>query len=285
MINLYDFIAKYNGKTGVGNTNANKGQCVGLISMWVDNLKLDHVWGDAKDLFKNASEDQWEKIKNSPSVYPRHGDIITMDKSWGGGAGHTAVVVSSDPKEDSYTVFEQNNPGNVPGLACEITTYKKWAGVIGWIRAKDVGEENCDELQKKLDQAMEDLIGVRKSRDEWERRYNDLLKSSEKSEKDLKEHIESLQKTQAEMNLQIISLNKQVETLTREKESLSGACRALEGQIKTLSGSVEELNVKLNAQYTKEADLQQEITKLKEENKNVLKNSTLWEFIKAKLRG
>ena len=136
MKTLYKFIAELNGKTGIGNTDGNKGQCVGLVMVWIDNLGLSHFYGHARDLFANAPVKQWKKIKNTPTGYPISGDIIVFDKTMGGGFGHTGVVIESDEKSDSVTIFEQNNPANVPGVACEVTTYKGayWKAVVGWLR-------------------------------------------------------------------------------------------------------------------------------------------------------
>lgn len=125
-MSLKDFIKKYTG-VRCGNTDANFGECVGLVMLWIRELGLSHVWGHAKDIFANAKESEFEKIKNSPDLYPEEGDIIVWDY---GTHGHAAIVVSSDKKDDLFTVFEQNNPVGSPP---KITRYTNWGNVIGWL--------------------------------------------------------------------------------------------------------------------------------------------------------
>jgi hypothetical protein len=133
MLSLNEFIEKYLG-VFCGNTPENYGECVGLASLWIDNLGLRHIWGHARDIFNNASIQEYKKVKNAPNLFPDPGDIIIWSGVCGGGFGHIAIVVSSNPSEDSFTVFEQNNPGNIPGLEPEISTYTNWYGVIGWLK-------------------------------------------------------------------------------------------------------------------------------------------------------
>jgi len=140
---LKEFVKKYKGKRDVGNTPKNKGECTGLVQLWIANLKLKHVWGNAKDIFANASSNEYEKIENSPNIYPDEGDIICWNSSMGGGYGHIAIVVSSDSKKDTVTVFEQNNWSGDNDPSCEITTYSNWRGIIGWLKPYILeGEEN-----------------------------------------------------------------------------------------------------------------------------------------------
>jgi len=159
MLNVCEFISIYNGRTGIGNTPENKGQCVGLVSMWEANLGLDHIWGNAKDLFDNASKKQWTKTKNAPSKYPVSGDILVFNKNAGGGAGHTGLVIGSNSQLDSVTIFEQNNPGNVPGVACEVNTYKgdSWKLITGWLHPI----KSLDECKEKYNVLSEILKNIK----------------------------------------------------------------------------------------------------------------------------
>ncbi len=137
---LKRFIKKYIGVRGVGNTKKNRGQCVGLVQVWIAALGLSHIWGNARDIFANASPNEYEKIENSPNIYPIEGSILCWNSTMGDGDGHTAIVVSSDPKKDTVEVFESNNPlGNTP----RIHTYFNWRGIIGWLKPYVLeGEEN-----------------------------------------------------------------------------------------------------------------------------------------------
>lgn len=73
----------------------------------------------------------------------------------------------------------------------------------------------------------QELIDMRASRDKWKNNYNDLLESSAKAQHDLQVHVESLQSSQAEMNLQLISSNKQLQLSTDERDKLSKALEEL----------------------------------------------------------
>ena len=125
---LTDFLAKYYNELKTGNTPENKGECVGLISMWVEELGLPHIWGHAKDLLTNADKNHFKVIKNSIDNYPVAGDIVCWDKTWGGGFGHTGVVIVADKYE--LDVFEQNP--NAP----HIIHHPNYSGVQGWLRVQ-----------------------------------------------------------------------------------------------------------------------------------------------------
>jgi hypothetical protein len=162
---LKDFIEKYTG-VRCGNTNGNFGECVGLTMLWVQNLGLSHIWGNAKDVYKNASTKEWDKISNEPSFYPSAGDVIVWDGTMGLGWGHIAIVTASSKTDDSFTVFEQNNP---IGSAPLIKTYKNWNGVIGWLHPLVLNEEETAPsiLETDIPTEVEDTFGLKKIK-----RYN-----------------------------------------------------------------------------------------------------------------
>lgn len=133
MMTLSGFIAKYTNQAAVGDTDANKGECVGLVEVWTDNLGLPHDWGNAKDLLANAPRDAYQVILNNPkdlNQFPLSGDVLCLN--WGL-YGHTGVVISADG--NTYTLFEQNNPlGSTP----HIVHHLNYNGVIGWMRGLNV---------------------------------------------------------------------------------------------------------------------------------------------------
>ena len=126
------FIEKFNGQQNVGNTTENKGQCVGLVMMFVQELNLPHIWGHAKDLFVNADEQFYTKILNTPEAIPQAGDIICWNSKMGSGYGHTAVATGTADL-NTLEVFEQNNP---TGSNCHLRTYSNYNNVIGWLHPK-----------------------------------------------------------------------------------------------------------------------------------------------------
>lgn len=127
---LAEFLRAYNGKTGVGNTAINRGQCVGLVAVWCDFLGMPHVWGNAKDLLLDAPVPPYVVVLNTPTNYPQPGDIVVWGDSWGGGYGHTAIAVTAAVME--FTAFEQNDPEH---SAAHLKLYG-YAGVRGWLRVK-----------------------------------------------------------------------------------------------------------------------------------------------------
>lgn len=132
MITLQDFITQFKDKTGQGNTPENMGQCVGLVSLWQDNLGVPHEYGNAVDLLNNADTTYFQVIQNTPDNFPVPGDIIVWDNTWGNGAGHTAICVTAD--NNSFTSFEQNDAtGADPNGACEVLSHTDYSGVLGWL--------------------------------------------------------------------------------------------------------------------------------------------------------
>src|SRR3990167_3588624 len=142
-----DFLNKWNGQLNAGNTPENKGQCTGIVSLWIDVLNLPHVWGHAKDLMANADKKSFDVISNTPSGVPLKGDIICWNGNMGFGYGHTAIIVKADV--NTFEVFEQNNP---IGSNCHLRTYPNYNHVIGWFRPKapSVPLEDIAKLKSKI---------------------------------------------------------------------------------------------------------------------------------------
>lgn len=124
---LSEFIGKYLGVPNVGDTPGNKGQCVGLIEVWLDLNKRPHIAGNAVDLMANADLGTYAIVKNGPLNVPSPGDIVCWDGTWGGGFGHTAIVVAANTMH--LAVFEQNDPDGSPPV---VATHG-YKGVQGWI--------------------------------------------------------------------------------------------------------------------------------------------------------
>lgn len=184
-----EFLAQYNGKTNVGNTTANKGQCVGLASVWIDILGGPHVWGDAKDMYANADPNFFEKIPNTPTGVPQKGDIVIWNGTFNRGPGHVAVATGKGDTK-SFEVFEQNNP---LGSNCHLRTYSNYNYVTGWLRPRHA--------------VVEDTLPVKKSDFE-----SLVLKSSEydKFVAGGYSHLEDVQKTVQEKEKTIQNLTSDI---------------------------------------------------------------------------
>ena len=128
---LHDFIDKYNLQSNVGNTTDNKGECVGLVSVWLDIFKGPHIWGHAFSLLVNADRNYYDVFENTPAAIPLPGDIIVWKQGFNGTFGHTAIITKATL--NTFEVFEQNNPFGAP---CQLKSYKSYAYVDGWLRPK-----------------------------------------------------------------------------------------------------------------------------------------------------
>jgi hypothetical protein len=131
---LQKFINQYNGQKGVGNTPENKGQCVGIVEVWMHDVLLEpQVWGNAADLLNNADRNFYNFVYNSQTAIPPRGAVIVFNKKFNGTVGHTGIVTRADV--NTFELFEQNNP---TGAGCRLHTYPNYAFVDGWIIPKNL---------------------------------------------------------------------------------------------------------------------------------------------------
>lgn len=130
---LDEFIANNNGKK-IDFDGAFGAQCVDLYRFYLQDVlntpQTPSVVG-AYQIFDNAPDDKFLKIKNTPAGIPLKGDIMIWDKSYGG-FGHVGVITEANV--NTFKAFEQNDPIN---SACQIKEYT-YKQVIGWIRFKSV---------------------------------------------------------------------------------------------------------------------------------------------------
>lgn len=130
---LTEFIKQYFNVPNTGDTPQNLGQCVGLVEKWIDSLSLPHVWGNAADLLANADPNSYDIIQNTPDGVPTPGDIFCFGASYGGGVGHTGIVVAADT--NIVSLFEQND--GINGGTPQFKTYT-YDGALGWLHPKGV---------------------------------------------------------------------------------------------------------------------------------------------------
>jgi len=283
-ITLIEFARKYAGLTGVGNTPGNTGQCVGLVAKWWENLDKTHVWGDAKDIYKNASEDEWDKTPNSPSVYPNPGDIIIWNgkQAGTGGAGHIAVVLFSNAENDSFTVIEQNNWSDEPGPACEITTKKSWTNVTGWLTPKGWEEEG--DCSKQIQELEDTLQGVRESRDKWKNKYGEETPKLAEEIASWKSNYETMQETNSTLSATVTDLQKETTRLNTDLISCQSRRDELQDSVDTLldaKRSLESLVGRLRGDLVNARD---ELAVERKKVKTKIMTFTWWERFKSLFR-
>lgn len=135
---LNKFIQVTAGRSNLGDTPQNKGQCVGLIELWTDLLNLPHTWGNAIDLIKDADPNSFEIVYNKigdTTQFPPDGAVAVLGKPYGllldgTYAGHTGVSKGSDG--NTLRLWEQNDPqGSTP----QLKEYS-YDSCIGWIIPK-----------------------------------------------------------------------------------------------------------------------------------------------------
>ena len=252
MLTLDQFIKKYEGIL-CGNTDDNFGQCTGLVNLWIDNLNLQHCWGHAKDIYANAKTSEYEKIENSPNAYPQAGDIVCWNSNMGGGYGHIAIVKSSNKSEDSFTVFEQNNPLGSPPIVHE---YLDWSNVIGWLTPKVSFEIPGIRITDDIPSDIEDLLSLKDF--DWYSKYwtfEDFFRDSILTHKELKNQksqYETQYKT-LESNYEVMDsqYNAQLKAKTNEVYEKNTHIIELEGALSSLKEAVQHNITPLNLKNDK----------------------------------
>lgn len=223
-----DFLTKYNGQQNVGNTTENKGECVGLVCVWIEELGLPHVWGHAMDLFTNADENFFEKILNTPDAIPKAGDIIVWKKAFNGTFGHTGIATGTGDL-NTFECFEQNDP---LGSNCHLKSYN-YNNVTGWLRPKVA--QNQQALIEEL----------RADRDKNWQLYQQQLQHSI----DQETVIEQKQKTIDAITKENLTLKDQYKAATDQHTSDLGAIQGLTADNKALNDTITMLHTE-NAKIT-----------------------------------
>jgi hypothetical protein len=275
-ISFDDFIKKWLGKKCDWDGYFS-GQCVDLFRQYVQEvlaLPQPKGVGGAKDFWTNFDTDQalfenYEKIPNTPDGVPQKGDVVIWNGRAGGGYGHVAMFVEGDV--NGFTSFDENWPTLDK---CTLTKHN-YTNVSGWFHPTN--EMDCETA----------LIEMRASRDKWKNQCEEDKEKYAQDIADKTQHIELMQRTMAEQNVQISSLNETIQTSTSEKSLLSERCVALEAKIVDMTTSFENQKIVLDRTIT---DLMEdgrkkvaELTALKEKCKSGLEKYSFWEKLMALL--
>lgn len=126
-------------------------QCVDVsksYAEWVTKVdwRTSHGYGNAYQLFDNMPDKYWTKIKNevgNASQIPKAGDVIVWSATSRPPFGHIAVVESATQtncvviQQDGLIGYRDSN-GNYIGTGKTYRKTQSYAGVIGWLRPKEV---------------------------------------------------------------------------------------------------------------------------------------------------
>ncbi len=120
-------------------------QCYDLVNKWSESLGHSRFTGlYASDIFGQQPESyQW--INNTPTRVPQAGDVIVWNRSYGNGAGHTAVATGAGDR-NNFQSLDQN--WNAPRCLLQWHSYD---GVIGWGRPNNIRGGNMPDYQGELE--------------------------------------------------------------------------------------------------------------------------------------
>lgn len=144
-MNLTDFINKYSGQL-VNSSRGIQGQCVSVSALWQEDNGVVGIFGPTALAIWESDTGDWDKVPNTPDGVPSPGDIFFFGAAYGGGAGHTGIVVNANTS--SVTLFEQNDPD---GSTAHEKTYD-YNDAEGWFHPHFLNNQG--------DQDMEDLASA-----------------------------------------------------------------------------------------------------------------------------
>ena len=249
MISFADFISRWSGQP-IDFDGVYPNQCMDLMHFYVyEVLGLTDKYllaaPSARQVFTNFKPDWgkfFDKIDNTLTNIPPKGDIIFFSS---GEFGHVSIFIEGDAK--NFKSFDANWPvGSLPHIQSH-----NYAECLGWLHPKTVGydcEAKLSKLQLEYNNLQNNLINLKK---EFEKLQTDYKTMEKKYISDLdskQEHIESLQKTGAEMTAQLSSMQKSYQTLQDQLKANLEAHNVLQGQFKEYQ-SVMEPKLLLSEQF------------------------------------
>ena len=129
----------------------------------------------------------------------------------------------------------------------------------------------------KLEHLEKELDEMRDSRNKWRNDYKQLKDDSDKALAEKQKHIESLQASQAEMNLQLTNITKQFKTV-------SDQLKQKEKDNKKLSDELVKCNESNVALRERLDEILRQLEEEKSKSKKKLTNYTRWELFKGLFR-
>jgi hypothetical protein len=214
---------------------------------WVNTIRP----GDAKVCFENSNPDYFEKIRYSPGLVPRRGDIIVWNGNLGAGAGHIAVIEGGSAS--AFDVIEQNGlwvkydaAGKVidPGKPAYRQHYSNYGNVIGILRPRlndNQGEQDMLNNPDDVKDLYLTLLGRPAADSEaksWTgKSWHDVYYGIKDSQEARDRHTAEAAKlndltTQGQSQVKLIdSLNKQLEIAEDERDSALEDVQTLQAKL------------------------------------------------------
>jgi hypothetical protein len=259
------FFERWNGQ--YNNYDNNFGtQCKDLFSQYNNDVVGygTYIKGDAWALYGAAPDSVYEKIINTRTSVPQHGDVIIWGKTFGG-YGHVAIFDSGDANKmrvfgENYpntTKLDANNKVIKNGSPCQFVEMG-YSGVHGYLRPRNTND---------AEQVSPPVVTV----DPKDTRINELISQNSELQRKLTEETTiirpELQK-QLENALQsILEANSLIYSLKKENSDIKTEKEGLNTQISLKTEEIKVLNAKI-------INLQNKPTN------SIMLESVIWNFIK-----
>ncbi len=75
---LATFIHSALGHGNLGTNDVNKGQCTGLVALWLEQMHKPLIYADGKDMLTAADPKAYHVELNGPSNYPTPGAVVIV---------------------------------------------------------------------------------------------------------------------------------------------------------------------------------------------------------------
>lgn len=269
-----EFFTKNNGKAVEVEDPYNKNQCFDLAFDWVDFLgiprdSIRHL--HAFEIYTKPTDSTvkyFELIPNTSNGKPIVGDVVIFNTTVGK-SGHVSIANGSG----DLSWFESLDQ-NWAGKQIAQLVRHDYSAVIGWLRVR----QDCS---KELESINKELIGIKKERDDFEKKYKaaikdhaDALRIKDKLIKDQGDALSLAGQTATQNQMEIKSIREERDKLKTRNDELE-----LPG------GILELLRTENEGLLQRNSDLSNEVSNLKVEFDKSLAQVPWLKFILAKIKG
>lgn len=148
MISYLDYKASTLGQSMIGDNPVDSGECNGYIQKFLVSNGIQHIPGNAIDIYTNAPSNLFDKLP--PDAQVRQGDIFCCGKPWGWNAqakifdGHIGFV-DQPMQGQSFLGLEQNGTFNPPHKV-QLVFHQQRNGFLGFLRLKEMVMDKNDAI-------------------------------------------------------------------------------------------------------------------------------------------